>query len=114
MEDYKNCPVGIKNEQQIEHIQETFKMALERMEEKLDDLKGDVTSGFSNVNNRLDNLEKRLNNYEESLPKKIDERFEQKKGTAAASAWKWVFAGVGGSAVIAVITAIILKALNLG
>lgn len=108
MDNYKDCPVGIKNEQEIIRTQDTFKMALQRLEEKIDDIKEDVSTGFDTVNKRLDNLEKRIDNFEDNLPNKIDDRISQNTGDKVVNIVKWIVVSLGGGCLIGYLTNLLI------
>lgn len=112
-EEYQNCPVGISNKKEIELTGEKLTMAIERIEEKLCDLKEDVSEGFSNVNNRLDKFDDRFKNLESGLPEMIDERIRQNTTSKVMNVLKWVFFTLCGSVTITVVTKLIIQALKL-
>ena len=109
LDQYSGCPLGIKNEQEIIRTQETFKMALERMEEKLSDLKDDVTQGFNDINGKLDKIEVRLNNYEGSLGTEIDKRIHQGMSERVFSLVKWIVVSLGGTVAVTVVANLIIQ-----
>lgn len=109
LDNYNECPLGIKNEQEIIKTQETFKMALERVGEKLSNLKDDVAQGFEDVNGRLDKIEGRLNDYENNLGTEIDKRIHQDMSERAFSLIRWVVVSLGGTVVISVIANLIMQ-----
>lgn len=102
--DPKNCPVGISNEKQIENVEDKFEMAIQRLEEKLDDMKNNMEKGFSSVNKNIDKLNGRLNDLEAKLPEMIDDRIEAKRHTRAWEVMKWIIVSLLGSAAIAVVS----------
>lgn len=114
------CPEGIKNEKAIENIKDKFDMAIERIEEKITDIKSQMKVGFSDVNNQLssvdkrfDKLEKRFDEMKETLPGTIDKRIENYTGNRILSVIKWVVFTLGGSISITLITKIIVNSLSL-
>lgn len=109
LDQYSGCPLGIKNEQEIIRTQETFKMALERMEEKLSDLKDNVAQGFEDVNGRLDKIEGRLNDYDASLGSEIDKRIHQDMSERVFSLVRWVVVTLGGTIAVTVIANLIMQ-----
>lgn len=106
--DPKSCPVGISNEKYIENVKDKFDMAIQRLEEKLNDMSNNIDKGFSSVNKNIDKLSERLDTLEANLPKMIDERVDEKiDAKRNANAWnvvKWIVVSLLGSAAIAVIT----------
>lgn len=89
-------------------------MAIQRIEEKIADLKEDVSKGFSDVNGKLDNLEDRFNQFEETVDAKIDRRIKENTANKVMTVLKWLIFTAGGSILIAVLTKMILAALKLG
>lgn len=109
----KDCPVGIANENKIERVGDKLDMAIQRIEEKIADLKEDVTKGFSDVNGKLDNLETRFNTLEESIPQQVDKRIKENTANKVMTVLKWLIITLGGSVTITVVTKLILSALKL-
>ena len=101
--DPKNCPVGITNEKNLEKIDTKFEMAIQRLEEKLDDMGKNMEKGFSITNGKLTELEKALTDLNDKLPAKIDERIEAKRNNRAWEIVKWVIVTIGGSVVLTAI-----------
>lgn len=123
-----NCPVGIKNCAEIDKVKDKLDMAIERLEEKIGDMKEDLTTrmneGFSNVEEKLDTLGGQVNSLDSRITTmdgtldaridaRIDTKLEIKKGKAAASAWKWILTGFCIPIAIAVITAVIKNLFNI-
>jgi len=117
-----NCPVGIKNCAEIDKVKDKLDMAIERLEEKMMDMREDLTmrmnEGFSNLEDKLDTvdttvkaLDGRITTMDGTLDARIDSRIEMnlemKKGKAAASAWKWLITGFCIPIVIGVIVAVV-------
>ena len=111
--DPKNCPVGISNEKYIENVKDRFDMAIQRLEEKLNDMSKNIDKGFSGVNQNIDKLNERLDTLETNLPKMIDERVEEKietkRNTQAWNVMRWVVVSLLGSAAIAVVTKVVIS-----
>lgn len=112
-----NCPVGKVNEKSIIYVGERLDMAIERLEEKMDDMKSDLTShmndGFSNLNEKLDKVDGRLTGLENNLDSRIELKFKQLHGGIILKLVGWVFGSLGAGVIITVVTRYILKALNL-
>ena len=104
----KNCPVGISNEKNIENVKDKFEMAIQRLEEKLDDMKNNMDKGFSSVNKNIDKLSERLDTLESNLPKmiddRVDEKIEAKRNSRAWDVVKWIVVTLLGSAAVAMVT----------
>lgn len=118
-----NCPVGIKNCAEIDKVKDRLDMAIERVEEKIHDMKQDLSlrmeDGFSNVEGKLDVLDNnvkaldgRLTTMDGTLDNRIDNRIdaklELKKGKAAANAWRWLATGF----CIPILSSVIIAALK--
>ena len=113
VDDYKSCPVGIANKKEIEKVEDKFAMAIERIEEKLDDMNKKMDKGFLNVSDSIKKVENRFDNFEAKLPEKIDERIRQNTSNKIINAVKWVLITLCGSVAITVITKLIIQALHL-
>ena len=113
----QDCPVGIANKSNIDRVGDRLDMAIQRIEEKITDLKDDVNRGFSDMNSKLDNLESRFYTYEAGVPEQIETIVEKKikENTAnkVMTVIKWLIFTAGGSILITVITKMILAALKI-
>lgn len=112
-EDYSNCPVGIANRKEIEKTEDKFAMAIQRIEEKLSDLKEDVTTGFSDINKKLDKVDDRFNGLEANIPNMIDDRIKQNTSNKIISVVKWIVVSLCGSLTITLVTRLILQVTKL-
>lgn len=113
------CPEGIKNEKAIENIKDKFTMAIERLEEKMTDIKSEMKVGFSDVNSQLssvdkrfDKLERRIDEMKEELPSTIDKRIKQNEGQRVSNLVKWIVITLGGSVTITVVTKLVLNSIG--
>lgn len=111
------CPVGIANEKAIMYAGERLDMAIERLEEKMEDMKSDLTaqmnSGFSSMNEKLDNVDHRLTALENGIDDKVEKKVKQKHNDIVLSIMGWVFGSLGAAIVISVVTKMITNALHL-
>lgn len=128
--DPNSCPVGISNSKEIINVGDRLDMAIERLTEKVAEVKEGVTllsnkvdKKFDAVDKKFDAVDKRFDDMRDEVNKKfedmyakmdtklsavpevVDEEIEKKRGSSAALAWKWVLTGVVGSILIAVATA---------
>ena len=115
--DPSTCPIGKVNEKSITHVGEKLNMAIERLEEKMDDMKSDLmthmNTNFSNVNNKLDAMDERLTSLENGLDSKIDGEIKHFHNKMLMRVFAWIFGGLGAAVVISVVTKYVLRALNL-
>ena len=99
------CPVGITNAKNIENLGDHFDMAIERLTEKVGELKEEVTSlsknmdeKFEGVDKRFDSMEKKfkeeLTDIKNSIPQTVDTKISEKRGKAAVGAWKYLLVGI--------------------
>lgn len=116
--DPKECPVGLTNSKDIQYLGDKLDMAIERLTEKVGDMKQEITTlnntmidKFDKVEARFDvmdikmeslktEMDSKIESLKKSMPEEIDKEVNSMKGKAAAKAWAWIFVGVGGSAVI--------------
>lgn len=126
MDNYENCPVGIRNAAEIERLKDRFTLMLENVENKIDDIKGDVNNlskrmdkrfeevdkRFEEVDKRFDQVDEKLENFDKSLPEKIDTRITQSHWKMSNKAIMWIF-GLGGAAVSAIVIAVLKNILGL-
>lgn len=114
----ESCPVGITNAKNVEKLGDHFDMAIERLTEKVGELKEEVTSLSKNMDEKFDCVDKRFDSMEQkvqqeikelkaSIPSTVDSKIEERKGKTAAAAWKWILLGFAVPIVIGVITALI-------
>ena len=115
--DPKDCPVGIANQKSIENVESKLDMAIKRLEEKVDDLRADLSgrmnTGFTDVNKKLDALDNRMTTFESSVDDRVEKKVKQLQGAFSAKIVGWVICGLGGAVLVAVATAFVLKALHL-
>ena len=109
--DPNSCPVGIRNQKDINHLGDRLDMAIERLTEKVEEVKEDVAILSSNmdkkfeaVDQHFDNVNEKIDAIQKEIPAIVNEEIEKKRGSSAALAWKWVLTGFLGSVIIAVIT----------
>ena len=106
-------------------------MAIERLTEKVSDMKQDIetlnvnmSSKFDKVDKRFDDMDNKIDSFKkemdskidalkESMPEEIDREVNSLKGKKAVKAWVWVFAGVGGSTVIYLVSRAVAKIFGL-
>jgi len=105
----KDCPVGISNAMKIEKVKDKFDMAIQRMEEKLNDMDEKMDKGFSDVNKNISKLEKRFDDLDEKLPEKIDERIKLNRNSNSWQIVKWVLVTLCGSIAVSVLTRLVLN-----
>ena len=112
-----NCPVGITNAKNIENLGDHFDMAIERLTEKVGELKEEVTSLSKNMDEKFEGVDKRFDSMEESfqkelteiknsIPQTVDNKISEKRGKAAVGAWKYVLTGILIPVGIAIIVAL--------
>jgi chromosome segregation ATPase len=116
--DPKECPVGLTNSKDIQYLGDKLDMAIEQLTEKVGDMKQEITTlnntmidKFDKVEARFDvmdikmeslktEMDSKIESLRKSMPEEIDKEVNSMKGKAAAKAWSWIFVGVGGSAII--------------
>lgn len=103
-----SCPVGVGNEKSITYVGEKLDMAIARLEEKMEDMKTDLTnqmdSGFSSMNEKLDKVDKRLTTLENGLDEKIEGKVKQLHNNIVLKIVAWVFGTCGLSVVISLVS----------
>ena len=123
-----SCPIGILNEKRIENLGDHVNMAIERLTDKVGEVKEDITtlsnsmdkkfdsmdqrfaaidSKLESVDNKFDSIEDRFNDrmseLKNHIPSIVDDEIDRKKGDAAAAVIKWVFSGLLGGVLISVL-----------
>lgn len=130
--DPKECPVGITNTKDIQYLGERLDMAIERLTEKVGDMKQDIETLNTNMNDKFEKVDKRFDSTDKKIdsfkkemdskieglkaemPSEIDKEINNLKGKTAVKAWLWIFVGVGGSAIIYVISRAVARLVGLG
>lgn len=107
--DFKSCPIGIKNEAEIRNTNDRMGLIMQRLEEKLDDVKISITS----IDSRLDVMENKIEDIQSSLPSVIDEEIKRHNNKNAMSIIRWVVVTLCGSVTITVLGKMILAAMQL-
>lgn len=110
--DPNNCPVGIGNQKDIISLGDKLDMAIERLTEKVSEVKEDVATLSQNMDKKFEAVDKRFNDtnkkiddLKKQIPSMVDEEIDKKRGTSAFGAIKWIFTGFAGSIIIALVTA---------
>lgn len=125
--DPNSCPVGISNGKDINRLGDRIDMAIERLTEKVAEVKEDITALSSNMDKKFDNVDKKLesvdkrfdsmnkkiDDLQKSVPSVVDDEIKRRKGDSAYRIIAWVFTGVLGSAVISIAVTLLRKWLNL-
>lgn len=99
------CPVGITNAKNIENLGDHFDMAIDRLTEKVSEMKDDITTLSQKMEENFENVDKRFTNMEtsfqsqiadlkNSIPSTVEHKLEEKKGKAAVGAWKYLLLGI--------------------
>lgn len=110
--DPNSCPVGIGNQKDIVSLGDKVDMAIERLSEKVSEVKKDLASlsvnmdkKFDAVDERFDDTNEKIDELREKIPDIVNDEIEKKRGNSASQAIKWLLTGVVGSIVIAIVTA---------
>nr|DAL61229.1 MAG TPA_asm: Protein of unknown function (DUF1640) [Caudoviricetes sp.] len=115
--DPSTCPIGRVNEKSIKFMGEKLDMAITRLEEKMDDMKSDLTShmneGFTNINEKLDKVEVRMTSLENGLDERIEGKIKQSHNNSILKIVGWTFGSCGAAVVIAVATRFVLNLFHL-
>lgn len=123
-----SCPIGILNEKRIENLGDHVNMAIERLTEKVGEVKEDITtlsnnmdkkfesmdSRFATIDGKLESVDKkfdamedkfnnRVSDLKSKIPEMVDDEMDHKKGAAASAIIKWVFSGLIGGVLISVL-----------
>lgn len=117
--DFKNCPVGIKNGSDIQHLSETVDIRLNalmtRIEEKIDNMNDKIHSEFTQLNNRLDKLDKKVTQLDEklegvdNLETFIEDKISDNTKNKVFNFVKWVVVVLLGGTAVTVLGSLVLK-----
>ena len=120
--DPKMCPIGLANSKDIEYLGERLNMAIEILTEKVSDMKQDIDSLNTNMNNKFEKVDKRfdamdnkidtfkkemdskIEGLKADMPNEIDKEINNLKGKTAVKGWVWVLCGVAGSTVVYIVS----------
>ena len=80
MDNSDNCPHGIRNQKDIERLEEYFKVMLKHMQD-----------GVDLLNNKMDTLGEKVDELKEDIPAQIDAAVDAKWKTGVYDAVKWIF-----------------------
>lgn len=125
--DFGNCPVGKLNEQKIEHTAELFskdlKMAIEKLEGKMDVMNTKIDTRFDTLDDKIDNLDRKVHaldekmkgvdNIKEYVEQEITNRLENSTKDKVFNFFKWVIVVLLGGTSVTVLGKLALKLLNL-
>lgn len=123
-----SCPIGILNEKRIENLGDHVNMAIDRLTEKVGEVKEDITtlsnnmdkkfesmdSRFATIDGKLESVDKkfdamedkfnnRVSDLKSKIPEMVDDEMDHKKGAVASAIIKWVFSGLIGGVLISVL-----------
>ena len=111
--DFKDCPVGIKNAIDIEHLSKTFDLRLnnfmDRIEEKIDNMNDKMHSEFLHLNGRLDSLDDKVNKLDkklenvDNLENFVEEKIADNTKDKVFRLVKWVVTVLIGGAAVTVL-----------
>lgn len=76
---FDSCPMGIKNEKDIERLGERVALMFDHLSE-----------GVDKLDKKLDQLDKKIEDLKESIPKQIDEAVDAKWKTGVYGVVKWL------------------------
>lgn len=114
----KDCPVGIKNEKNVETLGVRFDIMMQRLDEKMDEMKEDIASLSKKIDKNSTDMDKRFDAMEEkfeskleevkkSVPATVDKKIEDYKNKQSGKLVRWVVSGVFGGVFIALVTSIV-------
>ena len=124
--EYENCPVGVKNSSDIQHLAETFDIKLaamvERIEEKIDNMNDKIQVEFDQMNEKIDSVNSKVESLNtnvkvldqklegvDNLEKFIEKKIENSRKDRVFNFVRWIITGVLGSGVIALFTTLVVK-----
>lgn len=84
MPDPENCPMGIRNQKDIQRLEEHFKVMLEHMQ-----------AGVDQLNVKMDNIGQKVDDLKKDIPTQIDAAVEAKWKAGVYDVIKWLVATVG-------------------
>lgn len=88
----ESCSQGIKNEKDIERLEERFTMMLDQVKASLDQL-----------NKKIDGLDKKLEDLKGDLPTQIDKAVDTKWRTGVYEIVKWLIITGFGAAIVYIV-----------
>lgn len=114
----KDCPIGITNEKNVEKLGIRFDIMMQRLDEKMDEMKNDIASLSKKIDKNSSEMDKRFDTMEEkfetkleevkrSVPDTVDEKIENYKNKQSGKLVRWLFSGVIGGVFIALATSIV-------
>ena len=101
----ENCPVGIVNGKNVEMLGDRLDMAIERLTEKVTEMKEDISALSDNMNQNFNSVDKKLSELRTSIPEVVDRQLETQKDHSARKILSWVLTGAGGTILISLATA---------
>lgn len=95
-----DCPLGAKHESDLRRLEEKLEMSVNRLDEKLNDIREDMTAGFSSITKKVDEAIARWDltehNLDERIDRRADARIEAHKKELVWKGWKKALAWIGG------------------
>lgn len=116
----KDCPVGITNEKNVEKLGVRFDIMMQRLDEKMDEMKVDIASLSEKIDKNSADMDKRFDTMEEkfetkleevkkSVPETVDNKIEEYKNRQSSKLVRWLVSGVFGGVFISLATSIIMS-----
>ena len=120
----KDCPVGITNEKNVEKLGVRFDIMMQRLDEKMDEMKNDIASLSKKIDKNSIDMDKRFDAMEEkfetkleevkrNVPETVDKKIEDYKNKQSGKLVRWFFGGVVSSIFIALATSWVKMGLGL-
>lgn len=120
----KDCPIGIANEKNIENLGVRVDMAIERLTERVTEMKKDIAVLSENMDKKFESVDKRFDSMEEkftqklekmskSVPDVVNRELQNKKGNIALKILGWIFGSLGAAVTITVVTRYVCNFLGL-
>lgn len=120
--DFKDCPIGVKNTSDIQHLSETvdlrMKGLMDRIEEKIDNMNEKMKSEFVKLNSRLDTIDTKVNKLDEKmanvddLEKFVEKKIEENTKDKAYRLVRWVIVVLLGGTAVTVLGRYVLALLS--
>jgi hypothetical protein len=87
-----NCPQGIKNEKDVQRLEERFMLMLDQVKASLDEL-----------NKKIDCLDRKFEDFKRNMPVQIDKAVDTKWRTGVYGIVKWLIITGFGAAIVYIV-----------
>lgn len=119
---FNDCPIGIKNKSDIQHLSETMdlrlKLMMDRIEEKIDNMNDKINIEFTQINDRLDHISSKVDTLDkklegvDNLEQFVEDKISDNTKEKVYNLVKWIITVLLGGTAVTLFGKFVLALLN--